>query len=134
MRALAVVGITLASLFAATPPAAAQADMAGDGAKLFAQNCSACHQLTGKGIPGAFPALDGDVLVQGPPTGPVNVLLHGRGGMPSFKGELSNDQIASVLTYVRSAWGNHAPAISPAVVADVRGGDLAKTTGALQAH
>jgi mono/diheme cytochrome c family protein len=135
MRALAVFGFTLASLLAATQPAAAQPDMAADGAKLFAQNCSACHQLTGKGIPGAFPALDGDVLVQGPPKGPVTVLLNGRGGMPTFKGELSNAQIASVLTYVRSAWGNHAPAISPAVVAEVRGGgDLAKASGALQAH
>jgi mono/diheme cytochrome c family protein len=130
MRLLVRLSLALAAGLA-TSPAFAQAD----GAKLFAQNCSACHQLTGKGIPGAFPALAGDVLVQGPAIGPSKVVLNGRGGMPTFKAELTNQQIASILTYVRSAWGNHAPPVSVAVVAQARGGgDLAKGGGALQAH
>lgn len=127
--------VLAASLIAAATLAAAPAYAQADGAKLFAQNCSACHQLTGKGIPGAFPALAGDVLVQGPAIGPAKVVLNGRGGMPTFKGELTNAQIASILTYVRSSWGNQALAVTPAVVAEARGGgDLGKASGALQAH
>jgi len=63
------------------------------------------------------------------------VVLNGRGGMPTFKAELTNQQIASILTYVRSSWGNHAPPVTPAVVSEARGGgDLGKASGALQAH
>ena len=112
-------------------PALAQ----GDGAKLFAQNCSACHQLTGKGIPGAFPALAGDPFVQGPPKPIELLLLNGRGGMPTFRAELSNQEIAAILTHVRSSWGNHAPPITAAMVASARGGgDAPQATGAQQAH
>lgn len=134
MRSLPVVSLALAAAaLAAVHSADAQAPA--DGAKLFAQNCSACHQLTGKGIPGAFPALAGDVLVQGPAVGPAKVVLNGRGGMPTFKGELTNLQIATILTYVRNSWGNHALPVTPAAVAEARGGgDLAKASGALQAH
>ncbi|MHB8283793.1 MAG: c-type cytochrome [Caulobacteraceae bacterium] len=133
MRASLVLSLALAAGLAASLPSAAQAPA--DGAKLFAQNCSACHQLTGKGIPGAFPALAGDVLVQGPAIGPAKVVINGRGGMPTFKAELSNQQIAAILTYVRSSWGNHAPAVTPAIVSQARGGgDLAKASGAMQAH
>jgi mono/diheme cytochrome c family protein len=133
MRSSAAFVFAASLVLLAVGPSIAQAQA--EGAKLFAQNCSACHQLTGKGIPGAFPALAGDVLVQGPAIGPAKVVLNGRGGMPTFKAELNNEQIASILTYVRGAWGNHAPPISAAVVAEGRGGgDLAKASGALQAH
>ncbi len=105
------------------------------GASLFAQNCSACHQLTGKGVPGAFPALAGDAFPQGPPEPVVRLLLNGRGGMPSFRADLDDRQIATVLTYVRSAWGNHAPRIEPAMVARVRGSAAQDHAAqALQAH
>ncbi len=110
--------------------------MAADtGESLFGQNCSACHQLTGKGIPGAFPALAGNQFVQGPPEPVAATVLNGRGGMPTFGPELSNEAIASILTYVRSAWGNQAPAISPALVASVRGGKAPESAATgLQAH
>ncbi len=127
-----VLTLPVATIMAAIAvPATAQTD----GAKLFAQNCSACHQLTGKGIPGAFPALAGDPFVLGPQKPIAMVLIHGRGGMPSFKADLTNQQIATILTYVRSAWGNHATPIDKAVVASARdGGDLQTTGAALQAH
>jgi mono/diheme cytochrome c family protein len=55
--------------------------------------------------------------------------------MPTFGPELSNEAIASILTYVRSAWGNQAPAISPALVASVRGGKAPESAATgLQAH
>jgi mono/diheme cytochrome c family protein len=95
------------------------------GATLFAQNCSACHQLTGLGIHGAFPALAGDPFVIGDPTRPAYVLLNGRGGMPNFSEDLSDADIAAVLSYVRSSWGNHAPPLDASLVAAVRGGGAA---------
>ena len=102
---------------------------------LFAQNCSACHQLTGKGVSGAFPALAGDAFVQGPPDKVATLLLNGRGGMPSFRADLDDRKIAAVLTYVRSAWGNHAAKIEPATVAKVRGSPAADHAAQpIQAH
>jgi mono/diheme cytochrome c family protein len=118
MKRLAALAL---SAFALGTAAEAQTN----GAMLFAQNCSACHQLTGLGIPGAFPALAGDPFVLGDPKNPVYVLLHGRGGMPNFSEDLSDADIAAVLSYVRSAWGNHAQALDTALVAAVRGGGAA---------
>jgi mono/diheme cytochrome c family protein len=106
------------------------------GATLFAQNCSACHQLTGLGIHGAFPALAGDPFVLGDAKKPAYVLLHGRGGMPNFSEDLSDADIAAVLSYVRSSWGNHAPPLDAALVASVRGGgaEPPKERSALPGH
>jgi mono/diheme cytochrome c family protein len=56
-----------------------------DGAALFKQNCAACHQPQGQGVPGAFPALTGNAFVQGDPKAVASVLLNGRGGMPNFR-------------------------------------------------
>jgi mono/diheme cytochrome c family protein len=113
----------------------ADAPVEASGATLFAQNCSACHQLTGKGIAGAFPALAGDVFVQGPPDKVATLLLNGRGGMPSFRADLDDQQIGAILTYVRSAWGNHAAPIEPATVSKVRGPQAAdRAAQPLQAH
>ena len=78
------------------------------GGDLFAQNCSACHQPKGEGVPGAFPALAGNKFVQGDPKGPAYVVTHGRGGMPNFSGDLDDVQISAILSYVRTSWGNTA--------------------------
>ncbi len=92
-----------------------------DGATLFAQNCSACHQPMGQGVPGAFPALAGNKFVQSDPKNPAYVVTHGRGGMPNFSADLDDQQIAKILSYVRSSWGNTAPPLDASVVASVRG-------------
>jgi len=91
-----------------------------DGKALFQKNCAACHQANGKGIPGAFPALAGSPLVQGAPAEVATVLLKGRGGMPDFSGSLSDADIAQVLSYARSSWGNKAGAIPDTEVASLR--------------
>lgn len=91
-----------------------------DGKTLFAKNCAACHQATGLGIPGAFPALKGNVFAQGDPAIVIATVLKGRAGMPAFAASLDDEKLASVLTYVRSAWGNKAAAIATAEVATVR--------------
>lgn len=112
-------------------PAMAQ----GDGRTLFAQNCAACHQASGKGVPGAFPALIGDKVVTGPAVSAAAIVLNGRGGMPAFAEDLSNDVIAEVLTYVRTAWGNQAGPLTAADVAAARTAPRAERAGgALQAH
>ena len=91
-----------------------------DGKALFAKNCAACHQANGKGIPGAFPALAGNALVQGAPAEVTTVLLKGRGGMPDFSASLSDADIAQVLTYARASWGNKAGAVPDTEVATLR--------------
>jgi len=91
-----------------------------DGKALFLKNCAACHQASGKGIPGAFPALAGNALVQGPAADATTVLLKGRGGMPDFSASLSDADIARVLTYARSSWGNAAAPVPDAEVAALR--------------
>lgn len=91
-----------------------------DGKALFLKNCAACHQPTGKGIPGAFPALAGSKFVQGKGSEVATVLLKGRGGMPDFSESLSDRDIATVLTFVRSNWGNKADGLSEAEVGALR--------------
>jgi len=76
------------------------------GEKVYAANCAACHQLNGKGA-GAFPALDGDKVVNGPKAAQFYILLNGKNAMPKWGGVLSDADIAAVITYTRSAWGNH---------------------------
>jgi mono/diheme cytochrome c family protein len=91
-----------------------------DGKSLFLKNCAACHQPTGKGIPGAFPALAGSKFVQGKGSEVAGVLLKGRGGMPDFSDSLSDRDIATVLTFVRSNWGNKADGLSEADIGSLR--------------
>lgn len=91
-------------------------------AQSFTDNCAACHQEDGKGIEGAFPALAGDTFVKGDPTPAIRTVLNGRGGMPTFKDDLSDDQISAALTHVRTSWGNSETPITPAMVAAQRTG------------
>ena len=122
--------LAAAALLAAGTAAAAAPPKGGD---LFQQNCSACHQPNGKGIPGAFPALAGAKFVVGPAAAPVTVVFNGRAGMPTFRDDLDDQQIAAVLSYVRSSWGNKAPPVDPRLVAQIRGGKM-KVVKSLQAH
>ena len=87
----------------------ALADLTDRGAKVYAANCVACHQATGKGVPGAFPALEGSKLVLGKQEDQIAILLNGKQGtaMASFK-QLSDVELAAVATYTRNAWGNKA--------------------------
>ena len=87
---------------------------------LFMDNCSACHQASGKGVKGAFPALAGTPFVQGDGPTVAAVVLGGRAGMPSFKDDLSDADLSAILTYVRSSWGNKARPVTPAEVAGAR--------------
>jgi mono/diheme cytochrome c family protein len=116
---------------AAGPVEKAPADPMVLGKQLYTQ-CAACHQQTGQGVPGAFPPLDGSERVMGDPANFARILLHGlegdvvvagesyNGVMPAWKDRMSDEEIAAVMTYVRTAWSNEAPAVDPSVVADLR--------------
>jgi len=101
--------------------AAPTGSTASPGAAIFAANCASCHGAAGKGTPGAFPALAGnpDVLTSDP-SAIIATVKHGKNVMPSFEGKLSNADIAAVLTYIRTTWGNQASPVSEAAVAAVK--------------
>jgi cytochrome c oxidase subunit 2 len=83
------------------------------GEKVYSTNCVVCHQATGKGVPGAFAALDGSPVVNGPKAEQIHVLLNGKKSgkfpteMPAWK-QLSDTDIAAVITYTRNNWSNKA--------------------------
>lgn len=83
------------------------------GADVYSRSCAACHQQDGEGIPGAFPALAGNEFVQSQPHEVVRLIYNGRGGMPSFRGNLSNEELAAVVSYIRNTWGNDAEPVEP---------------------
>jgi mono/diheme cytochrome c family protein len=103
---------------------------AAKGGQIFAQNCASCHQANGQGQPGVFPALAMNKDVTGDPKPIIHTLLYGLQGkaidgktyaaqMPAWKGQLTNADIAGVITYIRSSWGNKASAVTEADVAKV---------------
>ncbi|HTJ25493.1 MAG TPA: cytochrome b N-terminal domain-containing protein [Candidatus Limnocylindria bacterium] len=99
------------------------------GASVYTANCAGCHQANGQGQPGMFPPLAQNPVVTGDPAAVAKIVANGLSGqisvkgsnysgqMPAWKGQLSNAQIASVLTYIRNAWGNKASPVTEAQVA-----------------
>ncbi len=112
----------------AIPAAGSVPATAVDGASVFADNCSACHQADGEGVKGQFPPLANNPDLFLASDFPATVVLHGLHGpidvagqsldqtMPAFD-FLSDDDIAAVIQYVRSSWGNDK--LRPAGFADV---------------
>ena len=103
------------------------------GARLYLDNCNACHFASGKGAKNVFPHLDGSSLVtSAEPGGLISVILNGaavpstasrpeRLAMPDFGWRLKDDEVAALATFVRKSWSNDAPAVTSADVAKVRG-------------
>ena len=101
------------------------------GAALYTANCSACHQATGEGLPGAFPSLKGnDVVNDDDPTTHIQAVLHGvhdtrvggvvySSAMPPFAATLNDAEITAIIDYERSSWGNHGkPTVAAQVAAE----------------
>jgi cytochrome c oxidase cbb3-type subunit 2 len=121
---------------AAAPPAAAPqaagGNDAGKGLQLFSANCAACHQATGEGLPGAFPTLKGNAVVNdADPSKHIHTVLFGLEGatidgvkydaaMPEFGSQLSDADIAGIINYERSSWGNHGKLVTAQDVAAAR--------------
>lgn len=87
---------------------------------LYRNACATCHQPDGRGVKGAYPGLIGSAIVRGDAAVLGKLVLDGRGGMPSFSSELSDDELARVLTFIRNAWGNNAGAVSAEAIRTLR--------------
>jgi mono/diheme cytochrome c family protein len=104
------------------------------GARLYAKHCAACHGDGGEGVRGAYPALAGNRLVgMDPPANLVRIVLGGGYppstagnprpyGMPPFATVLADDDVAALLSYLRSSWGHRASAVTSVDVNRYRSG------------
>ena len=100
-----------------------EAELVARGEKVYGSNCVACHQANGKGVPGSFPALDGDQTVLGPKAKQIDTVLKGVPGtaMQAWAPVLNDVEIAAVIIYTRHAWGNGGKGQDPTVMpADVK--------------
>jgi cytochrome c oxidase subunit 2 len=79
------------------------------GDKIYHTTCVACHQAEGQGLPPMFPALKGSKIATGPIKDHLSIVFHGKPGtaMAAFGKQLSEVDIAAVVTYERNAWGNN---------------------------
>ena len=113
--------------------ALASGNMSATGALDYANNCAACHLSSGVGYTNTFPALAGNPVVNANnPVSLIHIILSGASmpatkdtptsfTMPSFATRLSDQEIADVVTFIRSSWGNNAPAVDASQVASLRG-------------
>jgi len=107
-------------------------DLMKSGADVYAKNCAACHQVDGKGLPPAFPPIAGAAIVKSVfldvegrmvKGGHLDTVMNGRSGtaMRPFKDELSDVEVAAVVTYQRNAFGNSAgDLVQPSAVKSLR--------------
>lgn len=121
----------------AAAPSAAQEATLKQGAKLYEQHCAACHQADGKGIPPAYPSLAGKAPVAhhsalNPPGNQIRIVLNGGYppstagnprpyGMPAFSPMMNDDEVAAVISYIRTSWNNNGTLVSPVEVRRFRG-------------
>ncbi len=84
-------------------------DLMAKGETVYNANCAGCHLVTGEGMPG-FPAIKGSAIATGPLPGHLDIVINGsktNPAMQAFGAQLSDTEIAAVLTYQRNAWGNN---------------------------
>ena len=100
------------------------------GKQQYDQICAACHRVDGKGLPPLYPALKGSSVAVGKPISRhISLILHGIPGsaMQPYKDQLSDKDIAAIVTYERNAWENNTDdVVQPADVAAVRLADIKK--------
>lgn len=119
-------GILVSAALLVTSTACSSGNASSNGAAVFSTNCSTCHSSDGRG--GIAPALAANALVTGDPAKVIHIVKDGltgavqvngksyNGTMPAWKGILSNADLAGVITYIRSSWGNKASAVTTAQV------------------
>jgi mono/diheme cytochrome c family protein len=110
----------------------AEATLAAEpGKEIYTKYCMACHQASGSGVQGMYPTLHNTDWVSGDKSRLIGILLNGQQGEITVNGQvfrgvmpphqyLTDEQIADVLTYVRSNFGNSASAVLPEEVARLR--------------
>jgi serine/threonine protein kinase len=136
-------GASFGAASAIGSPNAAPSSAVGTGAAIDGRAeylvCGTCHQENGEGLPNLYPPLAGSEWLTGDPAIPIAIVLHGMQGEIMVRGarynngmapwaSLRDEQIAAILTYARSSWGNRASAVSAAQVAEVRAATAGRTT------
>jgi mono/diheme cytochrome c family protein len=113
-------------------PLPADTAMTGAGSAIYRDQCSACHGIEGRGVPGLFPSVANSSMARSKdPTTAIRIVLRGARsvgtsdeptapGMPSYGWQLDDGQVAAVLNYIRNSWGGAAPAIEAEDVNRVR--------------
>ena len=126
--AFVAAAVVAAAAAAAAPNGHAASSRISAGAKLFTVNCTGCHGATGQGEPGIFPSLVANPYVSGDPKRVIRTVKYGLTGkivakgvkydgvMPAWKGSLSDAQIADVISYIRTTWGNKGSLVTAAEV------------------
>ncbi|MGE5540289.1 MAG: cytochrome c [Gemmatimonas sp.] len=139
LRAIAVYLKDLPGSDKTGSPARTDDKVVAAGKAIFDDSCGACHKPSGEGVPFMFPPLKGNANVQASdPTSLIRIVLGGArteptdaeptpSAMPAYDWKLSDAEIAAVVTYIRNAWGNRAPAVSAGDVQSLRKA-LAKET------
>ena len=89
------------------------------GEQVYNTMCAGCHQVSGLGLGAAFPALKNSPVATGPAAEHIDMVLNGKNTMPAWK-QLSDIDLAAVITYERNAWGNSASAVKPADIKAAR--------------
>jgi len=109
---------------AITPLTAPEQQRFDRGRTVYTNHCIACHQTDGRGRDRVAPTLVGSELALAPVGVPARILLNGKEGptglMPPLGQALTDDELASVLTYIRRQWGNVASPVDPASMRNVR--------------
>lgn len=111
------------------------------GASVYIDNCAACHRTDGHGYTRVFPALAGNPVLQSQdPTSLIHIVLNGGTlpathtapstfTMPGFAWRLSDQEVADVVSFIRSSWGNKGEPVKASTVADLRKDDMKTTSG-----
>jgi mono/diheme cytochrome c family protein len=125
---------------AAVPAAPAGAGGAVSGQQVYQRTCGTCHQANGRGMPNAFPPIAGSPFATGDKGRLIRIVLHGLSGpltvegtryngvMPPWKTQLNDREIAAVLTYVRSNFGNNAGPVTEEEVRAERAATASRST------
>jgi cytochrome c oxidase subunit II len=99
-------------------------ELKGEGEKVYAKNCAACHQANGQGVAGAFPALLHGAVSTGPIAAHIDIVMNGspkNPAMAAWKAQLSDLEIAAVISFERNAFGNAVgDMVQPAQIAAAR--------------
>lgn len=100
------------------------------GKEIFGTTCFACHQSEGQGIPSTFPPLAKSDYLNADSKRAIKTILHGLTGEVTVNGKkynnvmpaqnLSDDEIANVLTYIYNSWGNNKTEVTPEMVKALR--------------
>lgn len=124
---LSIIGVTLLisvpllSTAQNATPEMTEDEMIQRGASIYYTVCVACHQVDGNGIPGVYlPLNQGGMVNIDDPTLFIHTVLFGRGGMPRFNTTYSDEDVASIITFVRQEWDNDSGPVTAEQVGDVR--------------